>query len=661
MKYMIVCFTLNIFMLPLFCVNVLITVENKYNYLIDPEKFAYDPGLGLGFLTGGLQTISAIALLFLTLFSGAAVFDYCVKSERTDTFGGLPVTLRGRFFADFLSGFVTRVAPIIPCAVFSVIMSVPIEKYYAKIARASEFFDGMVTRSFAELSLALLITYTFAYILSVLITICCGKTSSSAAYTAVSTIVLMIGSLAVIGFIAASRMITENFDDALYPLKYVPPLGTFFGKANPVFDEITYIDFDEIVFEITKPAAIIVYTVAAAALIGLSYLIFKRRKPENTGHSIAVRRFYYFFAGACSFSLICICCWAAYPLRMWWLSALIAAVVSAVTLIIFTVASKYDRSRVKNNLIRNASIIVGSIAFLFIFDRTGAFGTRYYNYSAANTKSIEIKIRDSSYANPHSEYFVIDDKADIEQFIASVNKTLKNRADELETGGSFDVTYYLENGKEIYRSYDVRYAYQYGEQPNAIKEMFENVYDLPNYTKYSSESAHDMINQENASVDVVMHDKFGTINIPSDRVKEFGDILAREMLEKFDKNAKNAGVAAVDSKGWNPKIPILECYTDTIAFAEGFRVYDGEEEAFMIETYNNNGFNTTLSVKIKNAGDAEEKELFSLFEPRSDEQYYSSSGFYITSSNQISYYMPDENKERALDLILTIIEKSFVI
>ena len=674
LKYLTVSFALNLFMLPLFSVNMLIMMKNEYDRLSAPMTAVgtsvYD--LRLNILTGGLQTVSAIVLLLLTLLSGVKVFDYCVHSERTDTFGGLPVTLRGRFFADLLSGYITRVAPIIPCAVFSLIMSVPIENYYSKLVTASEeYFDGIVAQAFAELAAALFITYTFAYILSVIITVCCGRTASSVTYTVIVSLGLLVICFSACGFGITSQLIDNSFEKAFMLLEYVPPLGTFFGKAYSVYVLISVFKFDWLEYDIAAPAALVIYTVIAAALIALAYFFFKRRKPENTGHPVAVKAFYHIFAGAVAVALIFICCWSMYQLHMWWLSVLVAAIVSAVTLTVFAVSNKYDRPRIKKNLIRNTAITAGCIGLLLIFDKTGAFGTRFYNHSAEKTQSITVSINDNSIVNPRSETIVIDSKEDIGQFISATNKTLKNRADELDAdsfGGSLSVTYNLENGKEVYRSYSIRSACRFTERPNAIEEMFENVYDLPNYTKYSSESARDAINLDNASGFAVMHDKFGEVIIPDDRLKEFGDILTREMLEKFDKNAKNVGRAYVEAHFYRGlgyyesiyRFPILECYTDTIAFVESFREYDGEEYAFSVSTYDKD-FRTAVWVKIKNADGPEEKELFSLFEPMSDEQYYNlrSSGFSITSSNKVEYYIPDENKERALELILAIIEKNY--
>ena len=212
LKYLIISSALNIFILPLYIFNVLITVKSKYEY----EVYGLYSQSSFNTFTGQFQTLSAIALFFLTIFSAVKVFDYCVRSERTDTFGGLPVTLRGRFFADLLSGYISRVAPMIPCAVFAMIMSAPIQNIFVKIPSVlpPEEPDGIMVKAFAEMIIALLVTYTFAYLLSVIITICCGKASSSVTYTILSAIVLIVGSVAAIGFGMESQVGAGTFDDA---------------------------------------------------------------------------------------------------------------------------------------------------------------------------------------------------------------------------------------------------------------------------------------------------------------------------------------------------------------------------------------------------------------------------------------------------------------
>ena len=671
LKYMIICFVLNMFMLPLFAVNVLIFVKSKYEYELNGVYLQSQ----FNTLTSGFQTLSALALFFLTIFSATKVFDYCVKSNRTDTFGGLPVTLRGRFFADLLSGYISRVAPMIPCAVFAMTMSVSIEDRYLKLQEVMPywiFIEGSMVKAFAELVITLIITYTFAYLISVIITVCCGKISSSVTYTSLVTAGLLVASVSAIGSLIEFQLGAGYFGDAITLLRYVPPLGTIV-KAYSIFNDIGFIDFENTKFDLIDPAAVIIYIILAAALIALAYFIFKHRKPENTGHAIAVKHFYNVFAGVVAFSLVGFCFSAMYQLHMWWLSALVAAVISVIALTIFTVSNKEQRRHVRKNIIRIASVTAGCIAFLFIADKTGAFGTRYYNHSAANTKSISINIYDMSVVDPHSESFTIDNKDDIERFISATNKTLKNRAEELERGGEFSVTYSLENGKEVKRTYGMRYIYRSGEKPTAIEEMYENVYALPNYPKYSSEKVYSLLNnEEDKFIYAVTYDKFGTVLITEDHVKELSEILSREMREKFDINAKNAGMVICTTYkveygrvySNSTEIPILECYTDTIAFIESLRQYDGEQEAFKVFAYSNS-ISLSLTVKLKNTDSEAVKELLSLFERENYEHYNSNAGsggkiqFDIRSSNEIKYYIPDENTERALELIITIIQQQF--
>ena len=659
--YMIVSFVLNIFMLPLFAVNVFVTVKNKYEHSATPT-FSFTT------LTSGFQTVSGIILFLITVFSATKVFDYCVKSERTDTFGGLPVTLRGRFFADLLSGFTSRVAPMIPCAVFAMIMSVPIQNIFVKMQ--PDALDGIMIKVFAELIITLLITYTFAYLLSVIITVCCGKTSSSVTYTILVSTGLMAASFAMIGYFTECQLGAGYFGDAIITLRFIPPIGTFV-KAYSVFTEIGVFYFENTDLDLIYPLPIIVYIILGAAIVALAYFIFRTRKPENTGHTLAVGHFYHVFAGMVAFSLVCFCFSAMYQFHTRWLSALVAAVIAVITLIIFTVSNKAERRHVKNNIFRITSVTAGCIAFLFIIDKTGAFGTRYYNYSAEKTKSINITIYDDYYMfDPHTESLVIDNKEDIEQFISAANKTLKTRSEELERSGEFSVTYTLENGREVKRTYGIRRIFNLTEYPNAIEEMFENVYALPNYSKYISEKAYERLNSEKEKVIyAVMYDKFGKVFITEDQVKEFSDIFSREMLEKYDKDAERIGkvycTANQDGHGYteNSEFPVLECYTDTAAYIESLRQHNGEEEAFKIITYN--GVYFDMTVRLKDADDAPEKELFSLFERETKEHYYTreSSGgkivFSIRSSNEGNYYIPDEDTQHALELIMTIIKKQF--
>ncbi len=610
----------------------------------------------LGVLTEGLVMISAIAVLALSLFGAISAFDYCLKNDHTDTFYGLPVTLRGRFWADFLSGYISHVASLLPCSVFSMIVSVSADDLYNKLSLVTTNTDqsGFMIKVFAELNLALFFTYTFAYVLSVIITVCCGRISSSVVFTSLCAVIPLILCGVTGGYVLACRIGVSNFNQ-FFPkvLGNTPPVGTFFIKVKDAVDTI-YGKTDPL-YEVTSPMTYVIYSLVIAALIAAAYFIFKRRRPENTGRRLAVRSFYYVFSGIVAFSLICMICLITYSKHMWWLSALISAAAAGIALLIFTLASRRERSDFKKNMIRSLAVIAGSIVLLVIVDKTGAFGTRYYNTSPDKTQSINIIINDYSQANYFRENFTIEDRADIEKFISSLNNTLKNRSDELTYGSCFVVTYNLTNGQQITRRYDS--GGSSSEQRSAVEELFGNVRSLPSYPKISSESISESIYQSTYA-EAVIHDKFGKVIIPKDHIPELADILSREVLEKYDNNAQLAGLISVDSdKYGSMSIPISSSFTDTISFVESFREYDEDAVAFSMYIYSE--LRLTLDVKMKNVNNDAEKELFSLLKETNRNVYYFDARIRITSSNGLEYYVPEENKERVIDLVLTIIEKNY--
>ncbi len=656
-KILIVSLALNILALPIFSINTLINYKKQYEASLTPEIYL-DNNIMLSAM-GGLEVISALAIFAIALIGAISPFNYCLRSERTDTIGALPVTLKGRFWADFLSGYISCVAPIIPCSVFSMILSVPINGWFNKIVGADQ--GGIVIKAFLELNIAFFISCTFAYVLSVLITVCCGKVSSTVAFTGVSSIVLIVASVVADGFVKLCQIRSGRIDNgSLTVMEHIPPIGTFFLKVRNTIGNINsgFLDTGEMIF--TEPAPYLIYALIIAAFITAAYFAFKFRKPENTGHAVAVTKFYYAFSGVCAFMLICICCMILYQLHMWWLSALVSFAAAIIMLMIFALVRSRKRSELSKDFVRGSVVIVCCLAFLFVFDKTGAFGTRYHNISPEKTENLVISFRDPDSVSRNTESLTLTDKDDIRQFIDLTNKTLKSRSDELRYGYDFEVTYNLSNQKSIDRNYSVNYMVQSGKEMDAVDEMIENVRSMPNYPRYSSEATSEKLSSDDISV--VMYDKFGEITIPKEHIGEFREILSREILEKHDKNAKEAGVVIInkekDGRGGYSTLPIPSSCTDTISFAESFRIYDGDAVAFTIKTYEDIGM--TIEVKVKDVDNAEEKELFSLFEQRPTyNNYFDGSGFGITSENRLSYYVPEENKERVLELMMTILEKQF--
>ena len=665
-RFLIVTFTLNVFGLGLFSVNTLISMKSRYmSYISDGIPVSYN----LDVLTNGTAAISAMAVLVLALFGAVSAFDYCLKGESIDTYYGLPVTLRGKFWADFLSGYISHVAPLIPCSIFSMIMSVSVDDWNNKLSLLMNNTDqsGVVIQAFAKLNLTLLFSYTFAYLLSVIVTVCCGRVRSSVTYTAVCSIILMITGCAASGFVMLCQLGAGDIRNAIASVKNIPPLGTFFFKAKGIFDLISnkYFNTEEKLYASVfddsltiDPATCIILTVIIAVLVAASYFIFKHRKPENTGQPIAVKGFYYVFSGVVAFTLICLCCFFTYYDHNWWLSALISFIAAGIALLIFTAAGRPKKAHIKAAFIRGLAVTAGSILLLVIVDKTGAFGTRYYNISPSKTKSIRIILNDYGDELYFREKILLEDQTDIEKFIKLHNTTLKKHSDQLREGAYFIVTYDLANGKRIERFLDYR--------DNTVKaELINNVRSLPNYPKLSSISCRETIEESNSSLHAVIHDKFGEVSIPGSRAGELAEILSNEVREKYDATAVRAGYVKITSNeyGNSEYIPISEKYTDTISFVESFREYDENAEAFniylgyypMSTSMSTGHLSMRVCVKIKDIGGEAEKELFSLFSKSRDNRAYN---FTISASNGLSYYVPEENAERVTELILTIIEKS---
>lgn len=594
----------------------------------------------------GLAVCAAVVQFALTIIGGTKAFDYCLNKESTDTFFSLPITRGEMFKADFLSGYISHVCTLLPCSFFSMIFACTIY----------QFGDNYIGE-FAELNLTLFLSYTFAYVLSALITICCGRKGSAVKYTLVSAL-LILAIVPTIGNYIRLCLIDDVSHTPLGDLAFAPPIGTFFIQSSILSEAIIK---RTSLFSPYNLILYLFYIPIIAALIALAYFAFKFRKPENTGNNIAVKSFNYVFSGAVTFTLTCSVCRITYSLHMWWLSALISAVVGGIIMLILTLAEKPKQSERKKHFIKCGSIVVGCIALLFIFDKTGAFGARYYNISAENTIGIDIEINEQvSYFGGHQtiyENLSIHDKEDIKQFIGAYNKTLRDHSDELQGGNEVTIVFYHTDGRIVKRSYSgalISFDNVTGNPENVtegIEEMINNVRSLPHYPETSGREAALMIEMSN-KITARLSGKFGEVDIGQN--KAIKEILSRDISEHFDINAEPVGMITCEFYNRYDNIPIQSGYVDTINYIESLRTDDGEKEAFSISYYGDPVIE--MKLKLKHLEQSAVKELLSLLKVRGKDDNHSGNEFAISSTDGSSYYVPDENKERVIDLMLTIIE-----
>lgn len=650
MKFLIVSFVLNFMSVILLSINTLIAV---YNHAFDHDNPIY-----------GLVILSGLAQLVLAFLGGQSAFDHCLKKDNTDTFYSLPVTRGEMFWADLLSGYISHVATLIPCSVASIIMARSAGYYYGMPSNEQ---GNSIFNLFIELNLALFFSYTFAYLISVIVTVSCGKKISSIAYTLIGSGLIYIATMTVSSYFISCRMgsgyyNTVGINNSLlfgtyYTNQidnYAPPLGTFFKTAYNAILSVRSVGMGNKTYASVDPTPYIVYIPIIAALIASAYFIFKHRKPENTGNGVAVKVFYYAFSGFAAFIVICMCFYYTYSAHLPWLSALIAVIAGGIVLLIFTLAGRSKKPDIPKHLIRSASIIAGCIALFIIVDKTGVFGTRYYNISPSKTKGIEVTINDYRQTNRVYEELHFREDADIEQFISSYNETLKEHFDDMEYGTNIIVKFNLDGGKNITRSFSDADSIIDGS--DGISKLYAIVRSLPGYPEALESAAIGSI-QYNATVSATMFDRFGTVEIPSERFKDLRHILFYEISEKYDINSKEIGRMVVENSDQSLicALPIRECFTNTISFIESFRDNGGDAEALSITYFGEPRLR--VSIKIRHLEQSAVKELFSLLKVTEDGQNHNGGNrFSISSTNGLSYYVPDENKERVLDLMLTIIE-----
>lgn len=661
---------LNIFSMPMLVLNFSRWVDIQYNSII-LGLHGTDRSYTSLFSFGSIPSICAVALFGMAFLGAVSVFDFCTRRERVDVLGDLPITSRERFTADFLSGYIANVGAFIPCAIFSMIVAAAASSKYENIFQNTG--DNFFFKYFAQLCIVLFLSYTFAYIWSALVTVCCGKRSSAIIFTIASAVLVLIASESISFFLTVSRMNLSDLD----LISALPPLGLFFMRARGFFHFIAKSDlsgnlrFEDFEFPLLNPLVILLYLVCAAALVYCAYRLFKKRKPERTGRAIAVNDLYKAICTLTVVSLTSLIFAMMYNLHAWWLSALVSIVVSAFVLFMFEVIRGLKKAGLAVTGIRGAATLLICFAALLIIDKTGVFGTRYINISPKDVESVQIEVSGNTYYSNYNidlpnEDFIFTEKDDITHIIGSINSRLKEQSKLMCRGGSYKATFTLKNGETFYRNY-THNIYKLDPNRNSdrkspIEGLAEDIHHAPNFKAISCNFYAETLRSStecNANLKGVL----GKVTLSQEQCKEFSEIYSREFIEKYDPNEPRAGIINCSSGYKATTLPITDGFTDSIAYIKYLR--NSQPEGNALNIFWNDGVNKTyssidISISIGELEDPLVKELLSLLKERTTETSAVVNNFMVSSTDLVNYIVPEENADRVIEIMLSIIEARYI-
>lgn len=672
----IACCILNLFSLPLAGAALIFYADNEYSVMVERVD-----GKTVMYSAVFICILCWAVLLILACLGAAFSFVYCNKKEFTDTLGVLPLTHRERFWGDFLGGYTATVLPIIPSSFISMILFSVAQGSVNKLipAGSPNLCENAVEYTIG-LSLSLFFAFTFAYIFGTIITVCCGRI--------VHTIVFSFLSLAVFPLLAVSvlncvlKLIT-GFDgtDILYDFSaFLPPLGLLTVEITDIMKDsliavtsMTNENLPDIFncdFTLTKPYAVIIYCVGAAALTMSAYYIAKARRQERVGSSfVNTAAFHAMSLGTVVLIVMFILAEGGRVSLM--LSALIAFVASAVVMLVFEIIRLPRAKEIPKTLLRFAAVFACCLGLYILLDKTGSFGLRYSHPDIDDIDHLNVSF--CKYSNDgfesKDEKFKITDKKNIEQLIDLHTKTIGNVYMHVMNGNGysnrFSVEYFLKDGTTELRSFsDINPYSGY----SGIDDMIDNVYALDGYLEMRSAVLTGGAKLHSCTV--TMKNTFEQYVLAEDKIFEFAEILAAELIEKGNTDSTECGraifvISEMEDKYENASFVICENYTKTLDYLKNNAVSAaGEDEPVVYLSYHyyrdyssdeENGFDLNMSVNICRHDLDNElvKELFALIKSRDSVKIEGEDiNFGITIWNSpYLYYVPKSAGKRVLEIM----------
>lgn len=307
MKLMIVIFVLHFAAAPLLLITMLTQLAASHRPDIDGGFIAAAIiGTGLAAAAGMICALS--------------VFKYLYKKSAVDMRLSLPMTTGQRFVSDFLSGLFIYIVPFIGAEIVSLLLNlighlafdgrVITEKvvlgnggidYYSWECHIFEEFYPFLWRTILG-GLMLMVMF---YVITVIAAGCCGNIFESAAYD-----ILLCG-LVPLAVLLAVSTVSQNingFDSDAYLIKLVPWCGPF-GGAYGLVMALQSLRFDldyeyyNNNYDLSFGKWFAIFTLITAALGFIAYLIYRKRKAEDTGKPVVFGIFYHIIMTVGIFSL----------------------------------------------------------------------------------------------------------------------------------------------------------------------------------------------------------------------------------------------------------------------------------------------------------------------------------------------------------------------
>lgn len=224
----------------------------------------------------------------------------------------LPMTASGRFLSNFFAGFTAYVAPFLAAQVISVLGMLyglifmdgrTFETVSGYDSSGSPLFTPYVCEYFGEFFPALLklilcgvLVMLMMYTLAVFVAVCCGNKFESIAYTVLMNILIPTAIFYIISAMFDGLFGIEIYQELINIVTFTSPVGGAIGALDRCFEDTVNAGFlfgynNETISGLGMWAA--VYFLITAALFGVSFLLYKKRRADHVSKPFAFKFLYH--------------------------------------------------------------------------------------------------------------------------------------------------------------------------------------------------------------------------------------------------------------------------------------------------------------------------------------------------------------------------------
>lgn len=457
-KLMVVIFILHIMAAPMLITAAMIQI-NETGQLADLDTYAV-----IAVFTTGLGAAAG-------LICALSVFSYLYKKTDVDMRMGLPMSTPQRFVSDFVSGLFIYIVPFIAAQILTWILLLighlgfdgktfyiysnddPIEVTSSWTCDAFSTAAPFLWRIIIGGILLMVMFYT----VTVFVASLCGNIFESIGYNILLNVLVPL---------VAYMLISAVMDNApgvsidRYAYKTISLCGPFGGVAGLVMslNAIFYED-DISVYSAyyTYPQWCLLFLLIIVLLVIGTYLIYRKRKAEDTGKPVVFGAFYHVIL---TLSMFCIC----YAFLVDDGSEIVPMlIITAVVYLVFHVVRNRGFGHILKGIAAYVITIVVAAGTFLLIEKTEGFGIGTYVPDPASVKCVYIPYTGfNEQSQGELAYFDIYSKTPTKltqpeniQTVTDMHKRyielMKNDQLDYDFSQQIEVIYKLKTGKTVFR------------------------------------------------------------------------------------------------------------------------------------------------------------------------------------------------------------------